>query len=249
MPALGQTSDELRLITWLKAEGEQVTEGEPLLEIETDKTDARGRGLRPRERCCGSCAAGARRSAPGRWSVGSASRARTSRDEPGGPAETRISHAGRRSRPPPRPSSRGVPRRPPARSPASAASTWRRSPEPARRPDRTLGRARRSGRADPTHADCGSTSAVPRTAGRSRRDCPAPPSVPQFTLSRTSTRAQPSLARPDRRGDPHPRAAPGGRQRRCGRCRGVNRVWVDDGPRFLQLEHATWAWRSPPTTI
>jgi len=37
MPALGQTSDELRLLTWLKSEGEAVREGEPLLVIETDK--------------------------------------------------------------------------------------------------------------------------------------------------------------------------------------------------------------------
>jgi pyruvate dehydrogenase E2 component (dihydrolipoamide acetyltransferase) len=37
MPALAQTSDELRLIAWLKAEGEEVTEGEPLFEAESDK--------------------------------------------------------------------------------------------------------------------------------------------------------------------------------------------------------------------
>jgi pyruvate dehydrogenase E2 component (dihydrolipoamide acetyltransferase) len=38
MPALGQTSDELRLVSWYKAEGEHVTEGDPLFEAETDKT-------------------------------------------------------------------------------------------------------------------------------------------------------------------------------------------------------------------
>ncbi|MCC7264743.1 MAG: 2-oxo acid dehydrogenase subunit E2 [Candidatus Latescibacteria bacterium] len=37
MPALGQTSDELRILRWLKAEGEVVKAGEPLLEVETDK--------------------------------------------------------------------------------------------------------------------------------------------------------------------------------------------------------------------
>lgn len=37
MPALGQTSDELRIIAWLKSEGESVKLGEPLLEVETDK--------------------------------------------------------------------------------------------------------------------------------------------------------------------------------------------------------------------
>jgi pyruvate dehydrogenase E2 component (dihydrolipoamide acetyltransferase) len=37
MPALGQTSDELRIVSWLKSEGESVKMGEPLLEVETDK--------------------------------------------------------------------------------------------------------------------------------------------------------------------------------------------------------------------
>ena len=37
MPALGQTSDELRILRWLKAEGEAIKAGEPLLEVETDK--------------------------------------------------------------------------------------------------------------------------------------------------------------------------------------------------------------------
>jgi pyruvate dehydrogenase E2 component (dihydrolipoamide acetyltransferase) len=37
MPALGQTSDQLRLVAWLKAEGDTVAEGEPLFEAESDK--------------------------------------------------------------------------------------------------------------------------------------------------------------------------------------------------------------------
>jgi pyruvate dehydrogenase E2 component (dihydrolipoamide acetyltransferase) len=37
MPALGQTSEELRLVAWLKAEGDAVAEGEPLFEAESDK--------------------------------------------------------------------------------------------------------------------------------------------------------------------------------------------------------------------
>jgi pyruvate dehydrogenase E2 component (dihydrolipoamide acetyltransferase) len=37
MPALGQTSDHLRLVAWLKAEGDAVAEGEPLFEAESDK--------------------------------------------------------------------------------------------------------------------------------------------------------------------------------------------------------------------
>ena len=37
MPALGQTSDELRIISWFKKEGDLVEQGEPLFEVETDK--------------------------------------------------------------------------------------------------------------------------------------------------------------------------------------------------------------------
>ena len=37
MPSLGQTSDELQIVIWLKAEGEPIRLGEPLLEVETDK--------------------------------------------------------------------------------------------------------------------------------------------------------------------------------------------------------------------
>lgn len=37
MPALGQTSDELRLVAWLKSEGEVVNEGDELFEAESDK--------------------------------------------------------------------------------------------------------------------------------------------------------------------------------------------------------------------
>ena len=39
MPALAQTSDELRLTAWLKTEGDQVAEGEPLFAAETDKAE------------------------------------------------------------------------------------------------------------------------------------------------------------------------------------------------------------------
>ena len=37
MPPLGQTSDEIRIAAWLKQAGDEVGEGEPLLEVETDK--------------------------------------------------------------------------------------------------------------------------------------------------------------------------------------------------------------------
>jgi pyruvate dehydrogenase E2 component (dihydrolipoamide acetyltransferase) len=37
LPSLGQTSDELRILKWFKAEGDEVRRGEPLLEVETDK--------------------------------------------------------------------------------------------------------------------------------------------------------------------------------------------------------------------
>jgi pyruvate dehydrogenase E2 component (dihydrolipoamide acetyltransferase) len=37
MPALGQTTDELCIVSWLKKEGDAVEQGEPLFEVETDK--------------------------------------------------------------------------------------------------------------------------------------------------------------------------------------------------------------------
>src|SRR5271165_6465328 len=37
MPALGQTTDELRITGWLKHAGDAVRQGEPLFEVETDK--------------------------------------------------------------------------------------------------------------------------------------------------------------------------------------------------------------------
>ncbi|GAC1456755.1 MAG: dihydrolipoamide acetyltransferase family protein [Ktedonobacteraceae bacterium] len=37
LPALGMSQDTGRIVQWLKAEGEQVLKGEPLVEIETDK--------------------------------------------------------------------------------------------------------------------------------------------------------------------------------------------------------------------
>src|SRR3990172_2224407 len=37
MPALEMTQESGRLVSWLKRDGESVTKGEPLMEIETDK--------------------------------------------------------------------------------------------------------------------------------------------------------------------------------------------------------------------
>jgi len=49
MPKMGQTMEKGKVIKWLKKEGEKVERGEPLLEIETDKTtievEARGSGI------------------------------------------------------------------------------------------------------------------------------------------------------------------------------------------------------------
>jgi pyruvate dehydrogenase E2 component (dihydrolipoamide acetyltransferase) len=39
MPRMGETVDEGTVTAWLKQPGEQVTEGEALLEIGTDKAD------------------------------------------------------------------------------------------------------------------------------------------------------------------------------------------------------------------
>jgi len=49
MPKMGQTMEKGKIIKWLKKEGEEVQKGEPLLEIETDKTtievEARDSGI------------------------------------------------------------------------------------------------------------------------------------------------------------------------------------------------------------
>ena len=37
LPALGMSQDTGKIIQWLKAEGDQVAKGEPLVEVETDK--------------------------------------------------------------------------------------------------------------------------------------------------------------------------------------------------------------------
>ena len=37
LPALGMAQETGKVVRWLKAEGEQVTKGDPLAEIETDK--------------------------------------------------------------------------------------------------------------------------------------------------------------------------------------------------------------------
>src|SRR5512140_307587 len=39
MPLLGQTMEEGTIIKWFKSEGDQVKEGEPLLEVLTDKVN------------------------------------------------------------------------------------------------------------------------------------------------------------------------------------------------------------------
>jgi pyruvate dehydrogenase E2 component (dihydrolipoamide acetyltransferase) len=39
MPALGQTVEEVRILQWFKAEGDPIRRGEPLAEVETDKTN------------------------------------------------------------------------------------------------------------------------------------------------------------------------------------------------------------------
>src|SRR2546428_3654605 len=38
LPDLGQTTSEARIVSWLKNSGDKVAMGEPLLEVETDKT-------------------------------------------------------------------------------------------------------------------------------------------------------------------------------------------------------------------
>jgi pyruvate dehydrogenase E2 component (dihydrolipoamide acetyltransferase) len=250
MPALAQTSDELRLTAWLKTEGEQVTEGEPLFEAETDKAEleveatASGTLLR--------CLAG-----PGETvSTGTvvAWIGHPSEDIPQAVPGVPGAVAGPGRAPATVSPSPGV------SSPASVSATVSSARLPATPAARALARERGidlaqvtgsgpGGRierrdvlaamdgAGPRRADDGTTDVVPphRRAIAARLSRAA--TVPQFTVSRTVD-ARSALARAAGldgvtlthvllqaaaaalRAMPH-----------------VNRVWLDDGPRFLRLAH------------
>jgi pyruvate dehydrogenase E2 component (dihydrolipoamide acetyltransferase) len=238
MPALAQTSDELRLTAWLKTEGEQVAEGEPLFEAETDKAEleveatASGTLLR--------CLAG-----PGETvSTGTvvAWIGHPGEDIPQAVPESAGAVAGP-GRPPasvsPPGSSPRLPATPAARVLARAQGidlAQVTGSGPGGRIERRDVLAAMDG-AGPRHADGGTTDVVPphRRAIAARLSRAA--TVPQFTVSRTVD-ARPALARAAGldgvtlthvllqaaaaalRAMPH-----------------VNRVWLDDGPRFLRLAH------------
>jgi pyruvate dehydrogenase E2 component (dihydrolipoamide acetyltransferase) len=218
MPALAQTSDELRLTAWLKTEGEQVTEGEPLFEAETDKAEleveatASGTLLR--------CLAG-----PGETvSTG------TVVAWIGHPGEDIPQATDSSSRLPATPAARVLARE---RGIDLAQIT---GSGPGGRIERRDVLAAVDG-AGPPRADDGTIDVVPphRRAIAARLARAA--TVPQFTVSRTVD-ARPALARAAGldgvtlthvllqaaaaalRAMPH-----------------VNRVWLDDGPRFLRLAH------------
>jgi pyruvate/2-oxoglutarate dehydrogenase complex dihydrolipoamide acyltransferase (E2) component len=46
MPPLGDTTDEVRILQWFKHEGDVVTKGETLFEVETDKSNVQVDALR-----------------------------------------------------------------------------------------------------------------------------------------------------------------------------------------------------------
>ena len=250
VPALAQTSDELRLTAWLKTEGEQVTEGEPLFAAETDKAEleveaaASGTLLR--------CLAG-----PGETvSIGTvvAWIGHPGEDipqtDPGVPGA--VAGPGR--------APATVSPSPGVSSPASVPSTDSSPRLPATPAARALARERGidlaqvtgsgpGGRierrdvlaaldsASPQRADDGTTDVVPphRRAIAARLSRAA--TVPQFTVSRTVD-ARSALARAAglngvtlthvllQAAAVALRAMPN-----------VNRVWLDEGPRFLRLAH------------
>jgi pyruvate dehydrogenase E2 component (dihydrolipoamide acetyltransferase) len=246
MPALAQTSDELRLTAWLKTEGEQVTEGEPLFEAETDKAELEveattsGTLLR--------CLAG-----PGETvSIGAVVAwigqpgediPQAGPGVPGGTAVAQPDLAPASASPPasvslPDSSSR-LPATPAARVLARAQGidlAQLTGSGPGGRIERRDVVAVLDGAGLP-QPDGGTTDAVPprRRAIAARLSRAA--TVPQFTVSRTVD-ARPALARAAgldgvtlthillRAAAAALRAMPD-----------VNRVWLDDGPRFLRLAH------------
>lgn len=238
MPALAQTSDELRLTAWLKTEGDQVAEGEPLFEAETDKAEleveatASGTLLR----CL---------TEPGETvSTGTvvAWIGYPGEDIPQAAPETPRAVAGpgtaQATVPPPGPSPR-LPATPAARVLARehgidlARVT---GSGPGGRIERRDVLAALDG-AGPRPADGGTTDVVPPHRRAIAAHLSRAATVPQFTVSRTVD-ARLALARAaglDGVTLTHVllqataaalRAVPD-----------VNRVWLDDGPRFLLLAH------------
>lgn len=250
VPALAQTSDELRLTAWLKTEGEQVTEGEPLFEAETDKAEleveatASGTLLR--------CLAG-----PGETvSIGTvvAWIGQPGEDIPQAVPGVPEAAATARRVPATVSPSPGV------ASPASVSATDSSPRLPATPAARALARERGidlaqvtgsgpGGRierrdvlaaldsASPRRADDGTTDVVPphRRAIAARLSRAA--TVPQFTVSRTVD-ARSALARAaglDGVTLTHVLLQAAAVALRA--MPDVNRVWLDDGPRFLRLAH------------
>ena len=218
MPALAQTSDELRLTAWLKTEGDQVAEGEPLFAAETDKAEleveatAAGTLLR-------------RLAGPGE-----AVSAGTVVAWIGHPGEAIPQAVGSAPRLPATPAARVL-----AREHGIDLARVTGS-GPGGRIERRDVLSAMDG-AGPRPADGGTTDVVPphRRAIAARLSRAA--TVPQFTVSRTVD-ARPALARA---------AALDGvtlthvlLQATAAALRAVpyvNRVWLDDGPRFLRLAH------------
>jgi pyruvate dehydrogenase E2 component (dihydrolipoamide acetyltransferase) len=253
MPALAQTSDELRLTAWLKTEGEQVTEGEPLFEAETDKAELEVEATTSGTllRCLAGPGETVSTGAVVAW-IGHPGED-IPQGGPGVPGAAAVAQPGW--------APAGV--SPPATvsPPDSSSSPPDSSPRlPATPAARTLARERGidlarltgsgpGGRierrdvvaamdgAGPRQPDGGTTDAVPphRRAIAARLSRAA--TVPQFTVSRTVD-ARPALARTAgldgvtlthvllRAAAAALRAMPD-----------VNRVWLDDGPRFLRLAH------------
>ena len=250
VPALAQTSDELRLTAWLKTEGEQVTEGEPLFEAETDKAEleveatASGTLLR--------CLTG-----PGETvSIGTvvAWIGQPGEDIPQAvPGVPEAAATARRAPATVSPS-------PGVASPASVSATDSSPRLPATPAARALARERGidlaqvtgsgpGGRierrdvlaaldsASPRRADDGTTDVVPphRRAIAARLSRAA--TVPQFTVSRTVD-ARSALARAaglDGVTLTHVLLQAAAVALRA--MPDVNRVWLDEGPRFLRLAH------------
>jgi pyruvate dehydrogenase E2 component (dihydrolipoamide acetyltransferase) len=244
MPALAQTSDELRLTAWLKTEGDQVAEGEPLFAVETDKAEleveatAAGTLLRRLAGPGEAVSAGtvvAWIGHPGEDIPQAVPAAPGAVAGPGGAQATvssqdSVSPPGSSPRLPATPAARVL-----AREHGIDLARVTGS-GPGGRIERRDVLSAMDG-AGPRPADDGTTDVVPphRRAIAARLSRAA--TVPQFTVSRTVD-ARPALARA---------AALDGvtlthvlLQATAAALRAVphvNRVWLDDGPRFLRLAH------------
>lgn len=253
MPALGQSSDDLRLLTWFKQEGDAVAEGEPLYEVESDKTIIEVESVASGTLLKKLIAAG--ETVPSGTVIGWLGRA--GEEIPPGPAEPGESTV---------PASTGVPR---ALAAATATATDGRAlaTPAARSLAKALGIGLSGlsgtgpgGRIERRDVEAFSQAGpersapatdVPGPAEGASADSPVPArrlmiarrleqaaAVPQYSVSKAVDVRPIDAVRAQNPGTTYTHVLVRAVARALRVCPDVNRTWVEDGPRYRQLGQA-----------